>query len=170
MALLYRTLPITKFLFSTIKILEVAILNNKCDKTSLIFLSDYYTNNCSEQECIEVKDEILEAYKEFQEIDRKLDNWDRNHRKKIIFDEIYIGEILGKRINSYEEYISEKIFIESLMSLCGKTIFRRSMQYYWNGRTLQDIADEENISVSAVSKSVKTFKMLMCKIYEISLE
>ena len=137
-------------------------------RTNLIFLSAYYTNNCSEQEYIEVNDEILEAYKEFNEIDRRLYDWDRNHRQKIYFDEIYIGEVLEKRTSSHEEYVSEKIFIENLISLCGKAVFYRSMQHYWNGRTLQDIADEEKVSISAVYKSVKAFKQLICDIYKLN--
>lgn len=146
------------------------VSSTKCEENkNIIRISDYYPNNCSEQEYVEVSKEILDAYKSFDETDKKLHNWDRNHIKKIFFDETYFGEFLEICTESHEDAVIGKMAVESLVSLCGKTVFRRSIQYYLFKKTLKDIAEEENVSISAIYKSIKTFKNVLCNTYKIKM-
>ncbi|MCM1059852.1 MAG: hypothetical protein NC452_06125 [Eubacterium sp.] len=139
----------------------------KCEENkNIIRLSDYYPNNCSEQEYVEVSDEILEAYKSFDETDKRLHNWDRNHRKKMSFDEIYLGEVLEINTESHENTVIGKIAVENFAELCGETVFRRSIKYYLFKKTLNDIAEEEQVSISAVYKSIKTLENILCNTYK----
>lgn len=138
------------------------------ENKNIIRLSDYYPNNCSEQEYVEVSDEILEAYKLFDETDKRLHNWDRNHRKKMVFDEIYLGEVLEINTESHENTVIGKIAVENFAELCGETVFRRSIKYYLFKKTLNDIAEEEQVSISAVYKSIKTFENILCNTYKMT--
>ena len=140
---------------------------NPEEAKNVICISDYYPNNCSEQEYVEVSQKILDTYAEFDEIDKKQYNWDRNHKKKIAFDEQYIGECLGICIESPEDTFIGKESVESLVSLCGEIVFRRSIKYYLYKKTLKDIAQEENVSINAIRKSVKAFERILKKMHRI---
>lgn len=142
----------------------------KCEENkNVIRISDYYPDNCSEQEYVEVSKEILDAYKSFEEIDKRLHNWDRNHKKNIFFDEIYFGEFLEICIESHENAVIGKMAVESLASLCGETVFRRAVKHYLFKDTLKNIAEEENASISAIYKSIKAFKSILCNAYKIKM-
>lgn len=139
----------------------------KPERNKIICISDYYPRNCSEQEYVEVRQEILDAYAEFDEIEEKIGNWDHNHKMNVFFNEQYFGQTWDVCVDSPEDSVIGKESVKSLVSLCGEIVFRRSIKYYLYKKTLNEIAKEENVTVGAIYKSVKSFERLLLNLHKI---
>ena len=144
--------------------------NGSEESKKVIRVSDYYPNNCSEQDYVEVSQEILDAYAEFEEIDDKIGNWDHNHRVNVYFNEEYFGHTWDVCVESPEESVIGKDSVESLVFMCGEIAYRRSIKYFFYKKTLSEIAKEENVSVGAIYKSVKSFERMLLNLHKIKRE
>ena len=143
---------------------ENALCSLNIEKSKrIIRLADYYPNNCSEQEYVEVSDEIYEVYKMFQRESNKQTVSDYRHIKLIYFDENILGEMFGAIKASIDKEVIDKIWLEQLFMSCGKNAFRRAIMYFVNGLSTREIAAIEKVSHTAVVKSINQIKNIVKK-------
>ncbi len=134
----------------------------KCEeKKNIICLSDYYPNNCSAQEYVEVSDEVLEAYEMFHRESNKQTVSDYRHINPIGFDENIFGEMFGAFETSIDNMVIDQIWFEQLIKPYGEIVFKRATLYFIDGLSTREIAEIDNVSHTAVVKSIRLVKNIV---------
>lgn len=133
------------------------------EKKNIIRLSDYYPNNCSEQEYVEVSNEVLEAYKVFGRENNKQTVSDYRHIAPIGFDENIFGEMFGAYEASIDENVINQLWFEQLLKPYGEIILKRAVLYFIDGLSTREIAEIDDVSHTAVVKSISLVKNIVKK-------
>lgn len=147
------------------------LVTPKTSKGNLIRLSDFYKDYCGTPEYVEVSDEVLTFLIESKREEQKIRMRDYRHLAACGFDEIEAAVCAGVYVDSAEDIFFEKYQKEEIYAIFRKLkpeVFRRFYLYYAVGLTIQQVAEAEGISHTAVSKSVKKakaeLKKLLCDI------
>lgn len=129
---------------------------NKENETFIVTFKDVNNNT----RYVEVNDDLYNAFNEFELVDLKqLNEFDRHieHLDVMQSDELLFKRILNKQ--KLTEELVEKKLQEDILILAIKKLpkiqRRRIIKYYFDNKTLYQIADEEKTSHQAVSKSIK---------------
>lgn len=125
---------------------------------NLIKITDFYAHNCTEQEYVEVNDEVLEFLVQKKREEKKLEMRDYRHLAPFGFDEIETAEMHSIYEKSAEDSYFAELQSMELYEAMGKLklVFRRRFYlYHVDGLTMEEIAKMEGVSRIAISKSLK---------------
>lgn len=128
--------------------------------TVRINLSEIY--NCPTQ-TIEVSEEIYQALEEFRRKDESAKKRIRRNCAGFCFDEIKTGEMRGVFQNSHEDKISDKLYCENIRQTLGEKTYSRALMHFGYGMTTREIAAVQDISHTAVVKSMRKVERLRIK-------
>lgn len=119
-------------------------------------LKDFYEYNCTEQQTVEVSDEILQLLQEFKREDKRQEMWNYRHRTPFSIEVIedYIADETVDIDGGYIRRIDEELLCRAVGKL-NPINFRRLRMYFFEVKTMAQIAEIENVSHIAVSKSIK---------------
>ena len=132
-------------------------------------LSSVYETNCSEQKCVEISEEILQAYLEFDRADERLRNFRRRHINKFVTsDEALERNCTIEKFD--EDYQLDRIVVKQLKEKCGERTYIRAVLHYLYGMTIAEIAQIEKVSETAIDKSLKKVEKALAKTYNIPYE
>ncbi len=136
------------------------------DGKNLLVLSSIYENNCSQEEIVIVDDSILEVLEESRGAEERHRTWERRHRNKGVYlgNESFEAK-LGLVTSPSDEAVHSEMYLEYLRRFFDEKVYRRGVMYYLDKFTECEIAEIEGVSQAAVSKSIKTFKEIIVKIY-----
>ena len=148
------------------ELLKYRVLENGYNKetrneTVSIKLSDFYPNNCSDEEYCEVSRKVYEELMKNKREDNAIRVSDQRHIESYCFDEIKCGELEGIYTDSNEKIIDLIILLRNLLAPYGEKYVRRGVMYYINGETPASIAMLENVTRDAVWKSLKRIKRIV---------
>lgn len=151
---------------------EINIVVYKTDSgENILELSSVYKNNCSEQKTEIVSEAVLEVYEDTRKEQERHRSWNRRHRnKKVYFGNEGFEAQLGMITYSPEEQVHSEIYLEYLKQFFDEKVYARGMMYYMGKLSEKQIAEIENVSQAAISKSISTFKLIMAKLYNIDNE
>ena len=127
-------------------------------KGNVINLSDYYKDVCGGQKTVEVSDEVLECLKACKREENKLAMRDYRHLAPFGLDEVQTGEIFGAFEESAEDTYFTNVQSDELyaaMRTLKPEVARRFYLHHAVGMTMRAIAEQEGVSPTAVSKSIK---------------
>ena len=146
------------------------ILHKTDDGKNQLVLSSIYENNCSQEETAIVDDSILEVLKESRRAEERNRTWERRHRNKGVYlgNESFEAK-LGLVTQAPDEAIHSEMYLDYLRQFFDEKVYRRGIMYYLDRFMECEIAEIEGVSQAAVSKSIKTFKEIMGRIYEIEI-
>lgn len=132
---------------------------------NLIRLSDYYPGNCSEQKTEIINDEVLAALKEFKRADENYRVWTRRHRAGTLYfdDEEYMGN-LGLYTGSHTAGVETAVWLEQVLTHCGKPVIRRAKLYFIEGLTVRTIAEMESVHYTSVCASIEKAKAVLYRV------
>lgn len=138
------------------------------DGKNLLVLSSVYENNCSQEETVIVDDNILEVLEESRRAEERNCTWERRHRNKGVYlgNESFEAK-LGLVTQAPDETVHSEMYLDYLRQFFDEKIYRRGIMYYLDRFTECEIAEIEGVSQAAVSKSVKTFREIMGRVYGI---
>lgn len=138
--------------------------------TYIIKMSEFYGTGYTGQEA-EVSEEVLDYLIAQKRHEKKKELDDYRNRSAYSFDENSAGEIWGQ----YESSAEEKYFNKLENDLVGKAMneldevsLRRFNLYYAAEYKLKEIAEMENVSITAVYYNIKSttkrLQKIMCRI------
>ena len=138
------------------------------EETGKIYLelSSVYKYNCSDQKHVEITNDVLQAYLDFEEADEHYRDWRRNHINKFVTSEEALQQDNMLAIFD-EDYYLDRIFVEMLKEKCGERTYIRAVLYYLYGMSVTEIAKREKVSNSAIDKSLEKAAKVLAKIYNI---
>jgi hypothetical protein len=128
--------------------------------TITVNLSEKY--GCSRR-TVMVSEEINQAFEDFRKDDEKAKKWAQRHRAGFNFDEIETGMKEGIFQESHEDKASGKADCERIRRILGETSYYRALMYFGYGMTAREIAAIENVSHTAVLKSIRQAELLRTK-------
>jgi DNA-directed RNA polymerase specialized sigma24 family protein len=137
-------------------------------RCNLIRISDYYSDNCSEQEMVEVSDEILMALQRFKKDDENLRKSDERHLAVgLRYDnDEYMAATFGLYSESSAESIELRIWLEQVLCDFSQIVARRAMLYFLEGLSARAIAELEGVHHSSVTKSIEKTKKRLLELLE----
>ena len=140
------------------------------DGKNQLVLSSVYENNCSQEETVVVDDNILEVLEESRRAEERNRTWERRHRNKGVYlgNESFEAK-LGLVTQSPDETVHSEMYMDYLRQFFDEKVYRRGIMYYLDRFTECEIAEIEGVSQAAVSKSIKTFKEIMGRVYGIEI-
>lgn len=140
------------------------------DGKNHLVLSSVYENNCSQEETVIVDDSILEVLEESRRAEERNRTWERRHRNKGVYlgNESFEAK-LGLVTQAPDETVHSEMYLDYLRQFFDEKVYRRGIMYYLERFTECEIAEIEGVSQAAVSKSVKTFKEIMGRVYGIEI-
>lgn len=130
------------------------------NETITINLSEKYGGS---QRTVKVSEEIYQAFEDFRKDDEKAKKWAQRHRAGFNFDETKTGMKEGIFQESHEDKASGKIDCERIRRILGETSYYRALMYFGYGMTTREIAAIENVSHTAVLKSIHKAARLRTK-------
>lgn len=138
------------------------------DGKNRLVLSSVYENNCSQEETVIVNDSVLDVLEESRREEERNRTRERRRRNK----EVYLGNEsfeakLGLVTQAPDETVHSEMYLDYLRQFFDEKIYRRGIMYYLDRFTECEIAEIEGVSQAAVSKSVKAFKEIMGRVYDI---
>lgn len=128
-----------------------------------VIISSVYSVNCSNEETVDVNDEVLLWMEKFV---RDENNYNRKLRYNSVteeFDEIKQGEINGCIEKSFEGDILDKIWLDRLFEECGEITIRRIKLVVNGNLSARGIAEIEGVHHSSVDESLKKAKEVLYK-------
>lgn len=137
------------------------------DGRNLLVLSSVYQHNCSDQKTVIVDDDVLEVFRQ--------SNRDRERersRRRRHGSNIYLGENenfdaeLGLITNAPDEVVEHELYLEYIKRFFDNKVYNRGIMYYLQGMTQNEIAKVEEVSATAVHKSIVKFKRVMTELYK----
>ena len=129
--------------------------------TVRIRVSDFYPNNCSEEEYCEVSREVYEELMRNKREDHAVRVKDSRYVLNCCFDEVQCGEEEGKYAESNDSKIQLIILLRELLLPVSKELFRRSVLYFVYGYSVNTIAMLESISERNARRSVQKMKSIV---------
>ena len=166
-----KLVSITQIIFSEVTIMSNKIISYKTeDGKNQLVLSSVYENNCSQEETVVVDDNILEVLEESRRAEERNRTWERRHRNKGVYlgNESFEAK-LGLVTQSPDETVHSEMYMDYLRQFFDEKVYRRGIMYYLDRFTECEIAEIEGVSQAAVSKSIKTFKEIMGRVYGIEI-
>ena len=148
------------------KIEFVKIGENK----NLVKLDSVYTNNCSQQDVVEVEDSVLSEMIKSQKEEYNYERWHRDRIDYAEFNEVTIGEVYGIHEESFEDYVLDNMWLEELLGEFGEKSFNRAKLAITKGLSARAIAEMEGVSHSAVNKSLTKIKKILCKMTGLTID
>ena len=129
--------------------------NNSKEQKHRIRIKDFYPNDNSEQEFMEVSDELFFQLQMNQKEDKRYRKWEERHRAGSLHidDEDFLS-YLGKYIETNIDDLETAIFIEQTLDAYGEIVLRR-MKLLVAGYTKTDIAKKESVCYTSVSCSIE---------------
>ena len=106
---------------------------------------------------VEVSKEIHDIFDESELIDiKQMNEYDRHIEHSVLLDSTLYNKSINKEYN-LEEEVERKIIYENLhdaISTLSDIQRRRIILYYFENKTLSEIANIENCSIGAIKKSI----------------
>lgn len=130
------------------------------DGLNRLSLLSVYSNNCSEQNYVDVNDETLEGLKSLARYQRRQDSKDYRNLS------IYAYDCLTDTTASVEdEYVAklESARLRNALMLLKPIIRRRFIRRYLLGMSCEKIGQLDGVSRAAVSLSIKNARILLKK-------
>lgn len=134
------------------------------ENTHLIRIKDYYPDDCSEQEFMEVSDEVLFQLETYKKGERNYHKWVKRHRAGSLHidDEDFLG-YMGKYIESNTDESEIDLFLDQALSICGEIVLRR-MKLLVAGYTKTEIAEIEAVCYTSISASIEKAKKVLAEL------
>ena len=132
------------------------------DGRNCLVLASVYKNNCSQETTVIVEDDVLEVFEAARKETERQRSRERRHGLKKIQ--------LGMVTQAPDEDVHSDMYLEYLKQFFDDKVYKRGMMYYLHKFTEAEIAELEGVSQAAVSKSIRTFKEIMAKLYNYDLE
>lgn len=129
-------------------------------------LSSEYSNNCSEQEFVEVSEDILQVYSSFNENEERRREWCRTHENKFVTTEQAMEQ--NEKYEFDEIQALNKVLFESLKNKCGRRTYIRAMYHFLYNMEISEIAAMEKVSINAVINSINRVVNILSETYKIS--
>ena len=124
-----------------------------------IRISDFYTENCLEQEYVEVSDEVLTYLTDKKREENKIKMRDYRNLAAFGFEEDKVADLCGIYEQSAEEQYYSNLKITELYEAMKKlkpVFCKRFYLYYAVGLTMKQIAELEGVDHSTIQKSLKS--------------
>lgn len=131
-----------------------------------VAVSSVYDFNCSEENEVDVSDEVLLWLEAFVREDNNYNRKLRDNPDAVEFDEVKHGEMFGYCEKSFEEQAVEKVWLEDVIKDCGETAIRRARLAINGNLSARAIAEIEGVHHSSVDESLKKIKDILCKCAE----
>lgn len=129
--------------------------------TVRIRISDFYPNNCSDEEYCEVSREVYEELMKNKREDHAVRVKDSRYVMNYCFDEVQCGEEEGKYSECSDRDIQLAILLRELFVPISEKLFRRAVLYFINGYSVNTIAMLEGISARNARRSVQNMKKIV---------
>ncbi|MBQ8514205.1 MAG: hypothetical protein IJ496_02300 [Ruminococcus sp.] len=141
---------------------------NAKNNGKLIRISDFYDDNCSEQEMVEVSDEVLMALQRFKKDDENLRKSDERHLAVgLRYDnDEYMAAAFGLYSESSAEGVELRIWLEQALCDFSEVVVRRAMLYFIEGMSARAIAEMEGVHHSSITKSIEKTKRCLLESLE----
>ena len=138
---------------------------------NLVKVEDIYGFNNSDEEFVELTDEVLEALNQQKRYEEKYKKWEKRHRA----NDIFLGtEDFSASLGLYEESFETEsdisVLLEEALSAYSKAVLRVAKMYYLCGVSARKIAELENLHHSTVDQYLKYAKKSLCKMLRNFLE
>lgn len=142
-------------------------MKEKNTNLHIIKISEFYKGNCSDQETVEVSDEILSVLMDEKRKNRNYKKWERVHRAIGVYldSEDYIGA-LGFTAKSGIEEVETVIWLEQALRGCSDIVIRRAKLKYLQHMTTREIAKLESVNHTSVAESLRIAKRVLTKLQE----
>ncbi len=137
------------------------------DGRNLLVLSSVYQHNCSNQKMVIVDDDVLEVFRQSNRDRERERSRRRRHGSNIYLggSENFDAE-LGLITSAPDEAVEDTLYLEYIKHFFDDKVYNRGIMYYLQGLTQQEIADIEEVSATAVHKSIVKFKSVMAELYK----
>lgn len=133
----------------------------------MIKITEFYKENCSEQETVEVSDEVLALLMEEKRKNGNYKKWEKTHRAVGVYldSEDYIGA-LGFTSKSGIDEVETAIWLEQALRRCSDIVIRRAKLKYLQHMTTREIAKLESVNHTSVAESLRIAKRVLMELQE----
>ena len=139
-------------------------------KFTVIKVSEYYPDNCSEHEYAEVSDVILRAYDDFEKYEERQRDWYRRHVNRFVDFDTVLDMKNEAAVVFDEDYYRDEMFFGMLAGRCSEVTYRRARLHYVFGLTISEISGIEEVTFNAVKKSILQATNILKKMYNIKAD
>ncbi len=126
-----------------------------------IKLSDFYPDNCGDEEYCEVSRKVYEELMKNKREDHAQRVSNSRHLINCCFDESQCGEQYGIYTDSNTQGIIAALWMKDIMLPRSEELYRRSLLYYVYGLSVDEMAVIEGVTKTAINRSIRTMNKIV---------